>query len=75
MENLLRPDRLRPYCVQGLTLEKPEMVPFRLTQNIIDSFGPTGIEGVFRSVCSITLQVEYHTQCLPPHKINIEAAC
>eukprot|EP00873_Tetraselmis_striata_P024237 jgi/Tetstr1/444501/TSEL_032380.t1 len=64
-ENLLI-DRATGDCVhvdfsclfdKGLTLEKPEMVPFRLTQNIIDSFGPTGIEGVFRSVCSITLQV------------------
>ena len=44
-------------CLQGLTLEKPEMVPFRLTQNIIDAFGVSGIEGVFRHVSEITLQV------------------
>mmetsp|Transcript_42630 Transcript_42630/g.76410 ORF Transcript_42630/g.76410 Transcript_42630/m.76410 type:complete len:194 (+) Transcript_42630:3323-3904(+) len=64
-ENLLI-DRMSGDCVhvdfsclfdKGLTLEKPEMVPFRLTQNIIDSLGPTGIEGIFRSVCGITLQV------------------
>ncbi|KAK9858036.1 hypothetical protein WJX84_006124 [Apatococcus fuscideae] len=42
---------------KGLTLEKPEMVPFRLTQNIIDAFGVSGIEGVFRRVAEITLQV------------------
>ncbi len=43
--------------MQGLTLEKPEMVPFRLTQNIIDAFGVSGIEGVFQHVAEITLQV------------------
>lgn len=42
---------------QGLTLAKPEVVPFRLTQNLIDGFGVTGIEGVFRRTCEITLQV------------------
>jgi hypothetical protein len=42
---------------QGLTLAKPEMVPFRLTQNLIDGFGVAGIEGTFRHVCEITLQV------------------
>ena len=42
---------------RGLTLEKPEMVPFRLTQNIIDGFGVSGHEGVFRRCCEITLEV------------------
>ena len=42
---------------QGLTLAKPEMVPFRLTQNIIDAFGVSGQEGVFRRCCEITLEV------------------
>mmetsp|Transcript_31909 Transcript_31909/g.75815 ORF Transcript_31909/g.75815 Transcript_31909/m.75815 type:complete len:304 (+) Transcript_31909:1273-2184(+) len=64
-ENLLI-DRSTGDCVhvdfsclfdKGLTLEKPEMVPFRLTQNLIDAFGPSGVEGVFRSVCGISLQV------------------
>ena len=32
------------------------MVPFRLTQNVIDSFGVSGIEGVYRSCAEITLQ-------------------
>ena len=32
---------------QGLELDKPEMVPFRLTQNIVDGLGVTGYEGVF----------------------------
>jgi phosphatidylinositol kinase/protein kinase (PI-3 family) len=30
---------------QGKTLETPERVPFRLTQNIVDGLGVTGVEG------------------------------
>ena len=33
------------------------MVPFRLTQNVIDGFGITGVEGVFRRCSETTLQV------------------
>ena len=43
-------------CVQGLTLAQPEVVPFRLTQNMIDGYGVSGIEGVFRRTAEITLQ-------------------
>lgn len=32
---------------KGLELERPELVPFRLTQNMIDAFGISGIEGIF----------------------------
>ena len=42
---------------KGLELEKPEMVPFRLTQNMVDALGVAGPEGVFSSVCEITLGV------------------
>lgn len=42
---------------KGLLLEKPELVPFRLTQNMIDGLGITGYEGVFLKVCEITLSV------------------
>lgn len=42
---------------KGLTLRDPEVVPFRLTQNVIDAFGPSGPEGVYRRVCEITLGV------------------
>jgi serine/threonine-protein kinase ATR len=42
---------------KGLTLRDPEVVPFRLTQNVIDAFGPAGPEGVYRRVCEITLGV------------------
>ncbi|KXZ54940.1 hypothetical protein GPECTOR_3g11 [Gonium pectorale] len=42
---------------RGLTLEVPEMVPFRLTQNVVDGFGISGVEGVFRRCAETTLQV------------------
>lgn len=42
---------------KGLLLEKPELVPFRLTQNMIDGLGITGYEGIFLKVCEITLSV------------------
>ncbi|KAH9999987.1 hypothetical protein BJV77DRAFT_1114938 [Russula vinacea] len=40
---------------KGKMLEVPERVPFRLTQNILDGFGITGAEGVFRIACEITM--------------------
>ncbi|KAL7226369.1 hypothetical protein ACSBR1_021471 [Camellia fascicularis] len=42
---------------KGFQLAKPELVPFRLTQNMIDGLGITGYEGVFLRVCEITLSV------------------
>ncbi|KAI0797124.1 hypothetical protein C8Q75DRAFT_710778 [Abortiporus biennis] len=42
---------------KGKQLETPEQVPFRLTQNIVDGMGVTGVEGVFRIACEITLQL------------------
>ncbi|KAJ4806265.1 Serine/threonine-protein kinase ATR [Rhynchospora pubera] len=42
---------------RGLLLDKPELVPFRLTQNMIDGLGITGYEGVYLKVCEITLSV------------------
>ena len=44
---------------RGLTLERPELVPFRLTQNMMDGFGPAGPDGAFRRCCEITLEVLY----------------
>lgn len=41
---------------RGLTLNEPERVPFRLTQNLIDCFGVSGHEGAFRRCCEATLQ-------------------
>ncbi|KZT05577.1 uncharacterized protein LAESUDRAFT_655532 [Laetiporus sulphureus 93-53] len=42
---------------KGKTLEIPELVPFRLTQNIVDGLGVTGTEGVFRIACEVTMQL------------------
>ncbi|GLJ18554.1 hypothetical protein SUGI_0330040 [Cryptomeria japonica] len=42
---------------QGLTLKTPEQVPFRLTSDIVDGMGATGVEGVFRRCCEETLSV------------------
>jgi serine/threonine-protein kinase ATR len=40
---------------KGLTFEKPECVPFRLSQNMVDAFGAYGYDGPFRRSCEITL--------------------
>ncbi|CAA7402290.1 unnamed protein product [Spirodela intermedia] len=42
---------------QGLMLKTPERVPFRLTRDIVDGMGVTGVEGVFRRCCEETLAV------------------
>eukprot|EP01098_Paradermamoeba_levis_P016281 TRINITY_DN8699_c0_g1_i2.p1 TRINITY_DN8699_c0_g1~~TRINITY_DN8699_c0_g1_i2.p1 ORF type:complete len:275 (-),score=74.01 TRINITY_DN8699_c0_g1_i2:189-938(-) len=42
---------------QGRTLRTPEVVPFRLTRDIVDGMGLTGTEGVFRRCCEETLKV------------------
>ena len=47
----------KDFGLQGLTLEAPEVVPFRLTQNLVDGFGASGVEGVYRKSCEVTLQV------------------
>lgn len=42
---------------KGLTLPTPEIVPFRLTQNMVDAMGISGIEGIFRITCEVTGQI------------------
>ena len=42
---------------QGLFLQTPERVPFRLTNNIVDGMGAAGVEGTFRRCCETALQV------------------
>ncbi|GMK55487.1 hypothetical protein CspeluHIS016_0205430 [Cutaneotrichosporon spelunceum] len=37
--------------------EVPERVPFRLTQNMEDALGVTGVEGVFRKAAEITMGI------------------
>lgn len=40
----------------GRVLPVPEMVPFRLTRDIVDGMGLSGVEGVFRRCCNFTLE-------------------
>ena len=42
---------------KGMTFEKPELVPFRLTHNMVDAFGAYGFEGPFRKSCELTLGI------------------
>ncbi|KAL9051765.1 MAG: hypothetical protein Q9162_005817 [Coniocarpon cinnabarinum] len=42
---------------KGLTFEKPELVPFRLTHNMVHAMGATGVEGYFRKAAEIALTV------------------
>ncbi|GAA5930447.1 DNA-binding protein kinase TEL1 [Sporobolomyces koalae] len=42
---------------QGKRLPIPELVPFRLTQNLVDGFGASGVDGVFRRSSEETLRV------------------
>lgn len=41
---------------QGKVLPTPETVPFRLTRDVVDGMGLSGVEGVFRRfvICVIT---------------------
>jgi ataxia telangiectasia mutated family protein len=41
---------------QGRILPVPELVPFRLTRDLVDGMGITGTEGVFRRCCEFTLE-------------------
>lgn len=40
----------------GRVLPVPEVVPFRLTRDLVDGMGITGTEGVFRRCCNFTLE-------------------
>ena len=42
---------------KGLTFEKPELVPFRLTHNMVDAFGAYGYEGPFRKSAELTMRI------------------
>lgn len=41
---------------QGRVLPVPEVVPFRLTRDLVDGMGITKTEGVFRRCCEFTLE-------------------
>ena len=40
---------------KGELLETPEVVPFRLTSNMVDAMGPLGVDGPFRISCEVAL--------------------
>ena len=40
---------------QGLELNRPEIVPFRLTPNMVDAMGLTGIEGTYRRSAEVCM--------------------
>jgi ataxia telangiectasia mutated family protein len=42
---------------QGLTLPMPELVPFRLTREVVDGMGVSGYEGVFKRSSEEVLKV------------------
>lgn len=42
---------------KGTTLAVPERVPFRLTSNMVDAFGISGVEGIFRKSCEVTMRL------------------
>ncbi|XP_050594170.1 serine-protein kinase ATM isoform X2 [Bombus affinis] len=42
---------------QGKVLPVPETIPFRLTRNIVDGMGVSGVEGTMRHCCEKTLTV------------------
>ncbi|XP_039278402.1 serine/threonine-protein kinase atr-like [Nilaparvata lugens] len=42
---------------KGDRMEIPEVVPFRLTHNMVWAMGPTGYEGMFVEACEITVRL------------------
>jgi serine/threonine-protein kinase ATR len=42
---------------KGLKLARPEIVPFRLSPNMIDAMGITGYEGIFRCTLEVCLGI------------------
>ena len=42
---------------KGETFDVPERVPFRLTRNMVEALGASGVEGVFRRTCEVTMSV------------------
>jgi serine/threonine-protein kinase ATR len=42
---------------KGLTLAKPEIVPFRLTPNLVDAMGLTGVEGGYRLTMEVAMKL------------------
>ena len=47
---------------QGKILPIPELIPFRLTRDLIDGFGIYGTEGIFKNCCETTLELLKNAQ-------------
>lgn len=55
---------------KGQTFEKPEVVPFRLTHNMIDAFGAYGYNGTSRHIVRLTLTLIL--RCIGPFRRTCE---
>ena len=42
---------------QGRALPTPEVIPFRLTRDLVSGMGITGVVGVFQRCCEETMEV------------------
>ncbi|XP_066475341.1 serine/threonine-protein kinase ATR [Tiliqua scincoides] len=42
---------------KGETFDFPEIVPFRLTHNMVNGMGPMGTKGLFQRACEVTLRL------------------
>lgn len=42
---------------QGKCLPTAELIPFRLTRDLVSALGPSGVEGVYRKLCEKTMEV------------------
>ncbi|GAB0090299.1 hypothetical protein DMENIID0001_050180 [Sergentomyia squamirostris] len=42
---------------RGLIQNTPELVPFRLTRDIVSAMGFLGVDGIFRRLCEVTMEV------------------
>lgn len=54
---------------KGQTFEKPEVVPFRLTHNMVDAFGAYGYNGRYKSPASLALML---SPCTGPFRRTCE---
>ncbi|SCU95317.1 LAME_0F11672g1_1 [Lachancea meyersii CBS 8951] len=56
---------------QGKLLPIPELVPFRLTRDIVDGFGVTGVEGIFRNNCERVFSVLHRERDRVMNVLNV----
>lgn len=48
---------------KGDSFEVPELVPFRLTHNMVNAMGPLGVEGLYRKCAQMTMRVLQEQMC------------